>query len=203
MALTHSSSGREHNERLEFLGDAVLGSLVAGELYGRYPSADEGTLTRARATLVNRRTLARIARSIDIPARLLLGGGEARNRGGERDSILAGALEALIGAIYLDAGYLTCKQAVLPWFIAEFSDVLDLEGQKDPKTRLQELMQARNQPLPRYQVIETAGTPHQPTFTVQCLVSDLVDPVIGTASSKKIAEQRAARAVLAQLESLP
>lgn len=201
-ALTHGSFGPDHNERLEFLGDAVLGSLIADDLYGRLATDDEGVLTRTRATLVNRRTLARIAHRLGIPDRLRLGEGELRNRGYQRESILSGAVEALIGAIYLDAGYAGCRSAVLPWFESEVAAVLSNTERKDPKTRLQELLQAQGRPLPRYHIQKTAGEAHALTFTVECTVAGLPAPVTGTDSSRKGAEQQAARAALAQMAAV-
>lgn len=198
-ALTHRSSGPGHNERLEFLGDAVLGCIIAEVLYERFTNHDEGLLTRARAMLVNRRVLARIARELGIGKNIHLGEGEIRSGGWSRDSILSGALEALIGAIYLDAGYDACKAAVSPWFASELVDLHVGPEQKDPKTRLQEILQARGMPLPDYSIIETSGDPHTRVFTVRCLVHGLQTPVTGTDTSRKGAEQRAARAALTRL----
>ena len=156
-ALTHRSAGAPHNERLEFLGDALVGLLVAEALYLRWPKADEGAMTRARAELVRESSLARIARSLDLGARITLGPGEMKSGGHRRDSILSDALEALVGAIYLDLGFEACRDVVMPWF-APHVEALPVGGiGKDPKTRLQEWLQARQRPLPASRAIRSAA----------------------------------------------
>ena len=201
-AMTHRSAGAPHNERLEFLGDAVVGLIVAEALYKRWPKADEGALTRARAELVRESSLAAIARALDLGPKLILGPGEMKSGGHRRDSILSDALEALVGAIYLDAGFDACREAVLPWFAVGVNDTPAGKVGKDAKTRLQEWLQARQQPLPAYGLISEAGDDHAKVFRVSCT---LVEPAVsaeGEGGSRRAAEQAAAEAVLAQLEAL-
>ena len=198
-ALTHRSAGSPHNERLEFLGDAVLGTIVAEALYARWPSADEGALTRARAELVRESALAELARRLDVGAQLVLGPGEMKSGGHRRDSILSDALEAVIGAIYLDAGFEACRRAVLPWFEAAVEAVPASKVGKDAKTRLQEWLQARQRPLPQYELLSEAGEEHARTFLVRVR---LVEPLLsaeGEGASRRAAEQQAAEAVLGQI----
>ncbi|HEY4529180.1 MAG TPA: ribonuclease III [Luteimonas sp.] len=200
-ALTHRSAGAPHNERLEFLGDALVGLVVAEALYLRWPKADEGAMTRARAELVRESSLARIARELDLGARITLGPGEMKSGGHRRDSILSDALEAVIGAIYLDAGFEACCQAVLPWF-EPLVEALPAGGiGKDPKTRLQEWLQGRQRPLPSYELVSESGEEHARTFHVRCLLSEPALEAEGSGSSRRAAEQDAATAVLNQLES--
>ena len=202
-ALTHRSAGSPHNERLEFLGDAVLGTIVAEALYARWPSADEGALTRARAELVRESALAELARRLEVGARLVLGPGEMKSGGHRRDSILSDALEAVIGAIYLDAGFEACRRAVLPWFEAAVEAVPASKVGKDAKTRLQEWLQARQRPLPQYELLSEAGEEHARTFLVRVR---LVEPLLsaeGEGASRRAAEQQAAEAVLGQIEARP
>ncbi|MBB1471530.1 MULTISPECIES: ribonuclease III [unclassified Luteimonas] len=200
-ALTHRSAGAPHNERLEFLGDALVGLIVAEALYLRWPKADEGVMTRARAELVRESSLARIARGLDLGARITLGPGEMKSGGHRRDSILSDALEALVGAIYLDAGFDACRSAVLPWFEPALAGLAAGRIGKDPKTRLQEWLQGRQRPLPVYDLLSEAGDEHAKVFHVRCT---LVEPALsasGEGSSRRAAEQAAAGAVLAQLEA--
>ena len=202
-ALTHRSAGSPHNERLEFLGDAVLGMIVAEALYARWPNADEGALTRARAELVRESALAEVARRLDVGARLVLGPGEMKSGGHRRDSILSDALEAVIGAIYLDAGFEACRRAVLPWFEAAVEAVPASKVGKDAKTRLQEWLQARQRPLPQYELLSEGGEEHARVFQVRVR---LVEPPLsadGEGASRRAAEQQAAEAVLVQIESRP
>ena len=200
-ALTHRSAGAPHNERLEFLGDALVGLIVAEALYLRWPKADEGAMTRARAELVRESSLARIARDMDLGARITLGPGEMKSGGHRRDSILSDALEAVVGAIYLDAGFEACCRAVLPWF-DPLVDALPAGGiGKDPKTRLQEWLQGRQRPLPSYELVSESGEEHARTFHVRCLLSEPALEAEGSGGSRRAAEQDAATAVLTQLES--
>lgn len=200
-ALTHRSAGAPHNERLEFLGDALVGLVSAEALYLRWPKADEGAMTRARAELVRESSLARIARELDLGGRITLGPGEMKSGGHRRDSILSDALEAVVGAIYLDAGYEACRAAVLPWFGPSI-DALPAGGiGKDPKTRLQEWLQARQRPLPDYELVSESGEEHARVFHVRCLLADPALETEGSGSSRRGAEQEAAAAALAQLES--
>ena len=200
-ALRHRSAGVPHNERLEFLGDSIVNMLVAQTLFERWPKADEGALTRARSTLVCEGALAVIGRQLELGPRLVLGPGELKSGGFRRDSILADAVEAVIAAIYLDAGFDACRQVVLPWFEASIA-ALPATGKpdKDPKTRLQEWLQARQKPLPHYELISESGDDHAKHFHVRCT---LVDPTLaseGEGTSRRIAEQQAAAAALALLE---
>ena len=200
-ALRHRSAGVPHNERLEFLGDSIVNLLVAQALYQRWPKADEGALTRARASLVCEPALATIARQLELGPRLVLGSGELKSGGFRRDSILADALEAVVAAIYLDAGFEGCRAVVLPWFEASIA-ALPATGkpEKDPKTRLQEWLQARQKALPHYELISETGDDHAKHFHVRCT---LVEPAVATegeGSSRRLAEQQAAAAALEQLE---
>lgn len=200
-ALRHRSAGVPHNERLEFLGDSIVNMLVAQTLFARWPKADEGALTRARSALVCEGALAVIARTLELGPRLVLGPGELKSGGFRRDSILADAVEAVVAAIYLDAGFEGCRQVVLPWFEASIA-ALPATGkpEKDPKTRLQEWLQARHRSLPAYELISETGDDHAKHFHVRCT---LVDPTLvseGEGTSRRLAEQQAATAALAQLE---
>jgi ribonuclease III len=198
-ALTHRSAEPEHNERLEFLGDALLGFIVAEHLYVSFPGADEGQLTRTRATLVNREALAELARELDLGTALVLGEGEQKSGGWRRDSILANALESLIGAIYLDGGLAACRNAVLGLFAERLAACDPGRAHKDPKTALQEYLQGRRHELPRYETVTVAGPSHQQLFTVRCHTSALPGPVVAQGPTRRKAEQAAARATLLQL----
>lgn len=203
-ALTHRSAHSDNNERLEFLGDAVLGVVMAGELYRRFPEADEGDLSRLRARLVSSAPLAQIGAAIDIGSVLRLGSGELRSGGFRRESILADATEALFGALYLEDGLEGARTLILRLYAAQL-DALRLEpGLKDAKTRLQELLQGRGEALPTYVLDSAAGEPHEQVFSVRCQarlqVEDLRLEARGTGSSRRRAEQQAAEAVLGQLE---
>jgi len=199
-ALTHRSCGAHNNERLEFLGDAILGFVVADLLYNADPDAHEGRLTRLRAHLVRRETLASIARDMQLGEALALGPGELKSGGRDRDSILADALEAVIGATYLDGGMSSCR-AVLEGLYTDRLDRAAVEmALKDPKTRLQETMQGHGRALPQYTVVNLDGAPHDQSFTVACLVEGIPDPVTGFGSSRRKAEQDAATKALAALD---
>lgn len=199
-ALTHRSAGAPHYERLEFLGDALVNLIVAEALYAYWPQADEGALTRARAELVRESALATIARTLDLGAKLTLGPGEMKSGGHRRDSILADAVEALVGAIYLDAGYETCREVVLPWFEPAIAALPPPHKVgKDAKTRLQEWLQARQKPLPVYALLSESGEEHAKTFRVTCTLQQ--PPLIteGEGGSRRAAEQGAAEAALREL----
>ena len=198
-ALRHRSAGRENNERLEFLGDAVLGFIVADFLTAHFPAASEGELSRIRAALVQQATLAAIARELRLGESLILGPGELKSGGANRDSILADALEALICALYLDGGLDTCRALVQSWFAPRLTEHQQPEAGKDAKTRLQELLQARKLGLPVYEVKEITGREHEQKFVVACRVALLDAPMLGSGNSRKLAEQNAAEAVLASL----
>jgi len=199
-ALTHRSRGGVHNERLEFLGDAILSFSIASELYQRFPKAREGDLTRMRAMLVRGETLAEIALDLLVGDSLNLGLGERKTGGHRRGSILADALEAIIGAIYLDAGVEECRKCVLNWYQTRLEALKLTTPQKDAKTRLQEYLQARRLPLPEYEVMKIEGDPHDPVFRVACRVTKLPNPVEGVASNRRRAEQAAAEAALLALQ---
>jgi ribonuclease III len=199
-ALTHRSAGRPHNERLEFLGDSLLNAVVAEALFARCASADEGALTRLRASLVNGETLADIARGIGLGDQLHLGMGELRSGGFRRDSILADALEAVIGAVYLDAGWDACRDVVLALMGERLASASPANAAKDAKTLLQERLQARQLPLPSYTLLEESGEDHAPLFRARCEVADLDLAADGDGGSKRAAEQAAARRLLERLD---
>ncbi len=195
-ALTHRSVGARHNERLEFLGDALLGMVVADYLFTSYPDADEGQLTRTRATLVNRESLADVARGLDLGDLIYLGEGELKSGGWRRDSILANAVEALLGAIYLDGGMEACRRTVLRLLESRLADIDPDSTSKDAKTALQEFLQSRRRCLPEYKTMDISGPAHQQIFTVSCLVDSLPEPVVANGPTRRKAEQAAARATL-------
>jgi len=194
-ALTHRSvAGRQHNERLEFLGDAILNFVIAAELFERYPQASEGELSRLRANLVKGDTLAELARSIALGDYLRLGSGELKSGGFRRSSILADALEAMFGAIYRDSDLETCRQLILRLYREPLGQLPSGNALKDPKTRLQEYLQARQRALPVYNVLEISGEAHAQRFTVECAVDALRTVAVG--SSRRKAEQEAAQRAL-------
>lgn len=193
-ALTHRSWGARHNERLEFVGDAVLNCVIAHELYQRFPDLPEGDLSRARASLVNRDMLADVARRLDLGSAVRLGEGEQRSGGPERPSILADAFEAVLGAVFLDAGFEASRAAVTRAFDDVLRDADPAALGKDPKTRLQEWLQARRLPLPDYRVVDVAGEAHAQTFTAECAIPAFELALTGSGSSRRAAEQAAAEA---------
>lgn len=191
-ALRHRSKGGENNERLEYLGDSVLSCVIANDLYDRFPDLSEGDLTRLRASLVRRETLSLIARQLDLGNYLELGGGELKSGGFDRDSILADALEAVIGAVFRDGGYPSARDLIVHLF-AERLNTLDPNAVlKDPKTRLQEYLQARALDLPVYRLVDVSGDAHAQQFLVECVVPGLDKPVNGHGASRRYAEQDAA-----------
>jgi ribonuclease-3 len=196
-ALTHRSAHRrDNNERLEFLGDALLGQIVASWLFQAFPEASEGQLTRMRASLVREKTLAELGRELGVGEFLVLGGGELKSGGFRRASILADAVEALIGAMQLDGGEQVCRRTVLDWF-GQRLDKVSPDLIKDPKTRLQEWLQARRRGLPRYQVMDVRGQAPNQEFDVTCyLAEDTQETFSATGSSRRKAEQAAALAAL-------
>jgi len=202
-ALTHRSHGTPHNERLEFLGDSLLNCAVATLLYARFPRLPEGDLSRLRAALVNQASLSSIASGLGLGERLRLGEGEMKSGGFRRPSILADALEAVLGAVYLDAGFEPVLAAVERLMGDRLDDHAGLPVDKDPKTALQELLQGRKLALPRYSVQRTEGEAHEQTFTVECRVDDLGIAATGQGASRRAAEQAAAELVLAQVEKKP
>ena len=198
-ALTHRSFGKSNNERLEFLGDSILGYLVAERLFQRFTAAPEGALSRMRSSLVNQTTLSSIARELDLGGCLRLGDGEKKT-GGDRDSILADALEALIAAIYLDSGLENCGRVVDSLFESRLQDDIEIVQQKDPKTQLQEFSQARGHRLPEYSVVKVEGEAHNQIFYVQCSVEGFAKIEACVGSSKRSAEQAAAKEMLKSIE---
>lgn len=194
-ALTHRSAGSNNNERLEFLGDAVLNFLIADELYRRFSSASEGELSRARANLVRGSTLAALASLFELGNYLRLGPGELKSGGFRRESILAGALEAVIGAVYLDGGFDVCRALVLSIYRERLASISPKTHPKDPKTRLQEYLQSQKMPLPTYSILTIEGDAHRQKFQVECVVENIA-PCRGEGANRRIAEQNAARKAL-------
>ncbi len=196
-ALTHRSFGTPHNERMEFVGDAVLNCVVGAALYERFPDLPEGDLSRARAGLVNGDTLARVARQVGIGHEILLGEGEMKSGGADRASILADALEALFGAVYLDGGFDAARRVIVTCYADVLRDADPGTLGKDAKTRLQEWLQARRWPVPEYVVTATTGDPHEQRFTVECRIPRLAIVTSGEGLNRRAAEQAAAEAASA------
>lgn len=201
LALSHRSvSRRRNNERLEFLGDAQLSQIISTELFHRFPDAAEGQLTRMRAFLVRGQTLAEVARELGVGEYLILGGGELKSGGNRRDSILADALEALIGAIVIDGGEDICRKVILAWFADRLERISPQSVRKDAKTRLQEWLQARKHELPAYEVVSVTGQAPRQTFEVACVLPDLEQRFSASGASRRRAEQQVAEQALAWLE---
>jgi ribonuclease III len=195
-ALTHRSAGAMHNERLEFLGDSILNCSVARLLYDAHPEADEGALSRLRASLVSGEALAKIAGDLGLGDYLHLGSGELKTGGFRRASILADGLEAMLGAIFLDSGYDAAAAVIARIMIPKMSELPGADALKDPKTRLQEVLQARGLALPTYTLTALAGDPHAQAFTVSCEVPVFGVAAVGEGASRRRAEQLAAAKVL-------
>lgn len=198
-ALTHRSAGGKHNERLEFLGDAILGFAIAEALHQALPEADEGHLSRLRASLVRGETLAELANDLSLGQQIKLGSGELKSGGFRRESILADALEALIGAVYLDGDLPAARALIQRLYEGRLKNLPPPEQLKDPKTRLQELLQGRGLPTPDYEMELVEGEKHKQTFTVACRVPALDTHTRGRGSSRRRAEQGAARKMLAEI----
>lgn len=198
-ALTHRSFGSPHNERLEFLGDGVLNCVVATLLFRRFADLPEGDLSRLRANLVRQDALHQLALSLDIGKVLRLGEGELKSGGHQRPSILADALEALFGAVYLDAGFEAAERVIATLYAPLLDALKPGQAQKDAKTRLQEWLQGRKKPLPRYQVLSATGAAHEQRFEVACEIDSPPLRTIGLGSSRRIAEQVAADNALKEL----
>lgn len=198
-ALTHRSAGGVNNERLEFLGDGVLNCVIADLLYREFPLADEGELSRLRASLVRGEALAEIASALDLGLQLHLGAGEMRSGGHRRESILADALEALLGAIYLDGGFEAARDVIERLMLPRIEGLPTPAELKDPKTRLQEYLQGRGLALPQYGIEEVEGESHNQLFTASCTVNALAVRASGQGNSRRRAEQEAARQVLEAL----
>lgn len=199
LALTHRSYGNDNNERLEFLGDSIVNMVIAESLFLTFENAREGQLSRLRARMVKGVTLAEIGREFELGQYLRLGSGELKSGGYRRESILADAVESIIGAIYLDSDFETCRTQVLRWFEQRLQKLSIQDTQKDPKTRLQEYLQSRQFPLPQYDVISVDGEAHAQTFHVSCALPSLDRKTAGVGSSRRIAEQQAARNALKAL----
>ena len=199
-ALTHRSFGVPNNDRLEFLGDSVLNCVVAAALHGRFPTLREGELSRLRASLVRQETLAGIARQLDLGGFLRLGEGELKSGGAQRPSILADAVEALIGAIYLDAGFDPARVVVERLCEPAMAAIDPAAPGKDPKTALQEILQGRHLPLPRYALLATRGEAHAQEFEMECVVQELGIRSTGVGGSRRIAEQQAAQRAIAAIK---
>lgn len=195
-ALTHRSAPGPNNERLEFLGDSVLNFVVADELFRRCPRDSEGALSRLRASLVNRPSLAELARDLQLGACLRLGSGELKSGGHRRESILADTLEAVLGAVYLDGGFDACQGVIRQLYRERLDCLPSIADLKDAKTRLQEYLQGQRRPLPNYTVLEVRGKAHDQVFRVQCVVDGVVTATEGEAGSRRQAEQQAADAML-------
>ena len=199
LALTHRSARKEHNERLEFLGDALLGFLVAELSWRAHPDADEGDLPIMRAQVVSQRALAQVARELELGESIEFSAGEARSGGRQRESILAAAMEALIAAIYLDGGFEACRTFVKRWIPDPGRDFADGVLRKDNKTRLQELTQAERRPLPVYDLAQVSGKGHEQLFTMRCKLPGHKIVTEGSGPSRRAAEQMAAGRALAAL----
>lgn len=200
-ALTHRSVSKQNNERLEFLGDSVLGSIISEELYSRHSNIDEGQLSRLRSHLVRGNTLANLAKKLDISENLRLGQGELKSGGFRRESILADTFEAILGAVFLDSDYLTVKKVVLNLFSDLLNEVKSEESLKDFKTQLQEMLQKKGYDLPKYELLQTKGKDHNAVFYVSCHVEVLKIKVEKNAKSIKRAEQACAQSILEEIKT--
>lgn len=198
-ALTHRSHTGGNYERLEFLGDSILNFIIAEHLYHQFPAAREGQLSRLRARMVRRDTLADVAREFNLGDFLIMGSGELKSGGFERASILSDVLEAIIGGIYLEAGLAVVAERIVTWFESRLQILTLDKSQKDPKSLLQEFLQGKQCPLPEYSIIGVEGKSHDQIFTVECVVSLLAEPMLGVAASRRDAEQLAARQALTSL----
>jgi len=201
-ALTHRSVSKHNNERLEFLGDSILGCVISRELYQRFPLIDEGQLSRLRSSLVKGQTLVKLAKIINLSETLVLGQGELKSGGFRRESIQADAFEAILGAIFLDSDYLTVSSVVLKLYDNLLNDVSPVDSLKDFKTQLQELLQKKGLSLPQYEVIKTKGQDHNAIFYVRCIISEYDLKVEREAKSIKRAEQACAESLLERFSSL-
>ncbi|VFP83964.1 Ribonuclease 3 [Candidatus Erwinia haradaeae] len=198
-ALTHRSASYKNNERLEFLGDSILSYVITHALYRRFPYVDEGDMSRMRSTLVRGNTLAAMAKEFDLGSYLYLGRGEWKSGGYLRQSILSNTMEALIGGIFLDSNISTIEKCILNWYSCRLNTISPGDRQKDPKTRLQEFLQGNHLPLPSYFLSQVQGAEHNQAFTIYCKISGMKDPVVGTGSSRRQAEQATAEQALTKL----
>lgn len=200
LALSHRSVAAENNERLEFLGDSILGLVVTDFLYREFPQAREGDLSRMRSHIVRGESLAEVAKQLALGPDLLLGSGEMKSGGHRRDSILGDTVEALIGAVYLDRGIEAAREIVTAWFKSFFDSALQAQPVKDAKTALQGWLQHGNKPLPDYQLVSTGGEAHSRLFTVSCKIAAVETAMTATASSRRRAEQMVAEQLLEEVE---
>lgn len=200
-ALTHRSYAARNNERLEFLGDGILNFVIAHELYKLYPDVQEGDLSRLRANLVNRESLADIANQLDMGDVIKLGSGELKSGGFRRPSILADAVESVLGAVYCDGGFDACRELIIRLYASRLSSPTDLQSLKDPKTQLQELLQSRRFALPEYEVVDVTGYAHAQMFHVTCSIEQMNIKVTGEGKSRRKAEQKAAEKAIIEVES--
>lgn len=199
-ALTHRSASSKNNERLEFLGDSILNFVIAAELFQRYADLPEGDLSRIRASLVNKDGLANVAVDLDLGNFLVLGSGELKSGGYRRESILADAVEAIFGAVYLDSGFTGCRDLILRLYEQQLENIPDPALLKDPKTRLQELLQSHKLALPNYEVISVSGKAHNQSFSVECSIEVLSIKTLGKATNRRKAEQQAAENAIGEVE---
>lgn len=199
-ALTHRSANNKHNERLEFLGDSVLGLIISTSIIEKFPQANEGELSRLRASLVKGTTLSEIANELSLGDWIYLGSGELKSGGFRRDSILADTLEAIFGAVYIDGGFSCAQDVILKLFSSRLENVDPLRLRKDPKTELQEHLQAQGKSLPEYQVLETTGKSHQQMFKVLCVINTYDLTTTGNGLSRRKAEQDAAKLALDEIQ---
>jgi ribonuclease-3 len=198
-AVTHRSFASHNNERLEFLGDGILNFIIAEALYLQFPEATEGQLSRLRALMVKQKTLAAIAREMSLGDFLVMGIGELKSGGFNRDSILSDALEAIVAAVYREAGFESTRTLLLSWFVDRLSSLSLDQTLKDPKSRLQEYLQSRKEALPNYEVVSIEGEAHQQTFTIQLSFRLLEPDITAVGSSRRNAEQHAAEAALIKI----
>lgn len=200
VALTHRSSNDEDNERMEFLGDAIVNFIIAEALFNQFPRAQEGDLSRWRASLVNRETLGDVARQFQLGRFIFLGPGESKSGGGERTSILSCTMEALIGAIYLDGGFAIARDCIMRWYEPLLLNLTSAASHKDPKTQLQEYLQSKKMPLPVYTVEAVEGEAHKQVFVVSCFIDGVSQKARGKGSSRRRAEQESAEAMLEMMK---
>lgn len=201
-ALTHRSAASVNNERLEFLGDGILNFVIAAKLFEQYAEMNEGDLSRLRASLVNKDSLADIAKFLELGQFIRLGSGELKSGGRRRDSILADAVEAIFGAVYIDSGFDTCRALILRLYADKLQNIPDVQTLKDPKTCLQELLQSRHYPLPDYTVLEVTGKAHNQMFKVECSIEDLNCTTSAQGRSRRKAEQAAAKLAIDQVSKI-
>lgn len=201
-ALTHRSYSAQNNERLEYLGDGALNFIIANQLYQRFPTIDEGDLSRLRAQLVKEATISEIALTLDLGDALKLGEGELKSAGWRRPSILADALEAIIGAVYLDGGFAAAEALVLQLYTEKLNTIDPKVIDKDPKSLLQELLQGKKIAVPEYAVVHTGGEAHAQVFIVECFIQKMDIRTVGEGTSRRIAEQKAAQLALLALEKI-